>query len=274
VPLLSPFGINREMKNPVHTGANSDYALEIEQVSHAFGTRRALEAVDLVIKPSRFCVLLGMNGAGKTTLFSLITRLYNNRSGSIRIFGNDLHSAASLALQQLGVVFQQRTLDLDLTVMQNLIYHGALHGLARREVKQLAQTELARAGLESRMHEKARLLSGGQMRRVEISRALMHRPRLLLLDEPTVGLDIEARQGILDHVQELCRNEGLAVLWATHLVDEVLPEAQVVILHKGQVLAEGAHEALLAETGAADIHAAFTQLTRNADQAAEGADAA
>jgi ABC-2 type transport system ATP-binding protein len=262
------------MKNPVRNGANSDYALEIEKLSHAFGKRRALEAVDLAIKPSRFCVLLGMNGAGKTTLFSLITRLYNNRSGSISIFGNDLHSAASLALQQLGVVFQQRTLDLDLTVMQNLIYHGALHGLARREVKQLAQTELARAGLESRMHEKARSLSGGQMRRVEISRALLHRPRLLLLDEPTVGLDIESRQGILDHVQELCRNEGLAVLWATHLVDEVLPEAQVIILHKGQVLAEGAHEALLAETGAVDIHDAFTQLTRNADQAAEGADVA
>lgn len=254
--------------------AGPDFALDVRGVSHAFGARQALQAVDIAIAPSRFCVLLGMNGAGKTTLFSLITRLYNNRSGSIRIFGHDVRSASSLALQQLGVVFQQRTLDLDLTVMQNLLYHGALHGLTPRESKRRGQAELAHAGLDSRMHEKVRRLSGGQMRRVEIARALLHAPRLLLLDEPTVGLDIASRQDILDRVRDLCRDQGLAVLWATHLIDEVLPEAQVVILHKGRVLAQGAHEELLAESGAPDIRTAFAQMTRDADKAAEGANAA
>jgi ABC-2 type transport system ATP-binding protein len=254
--------------------ATPEFALDVKDVSHAFGARQALRSVSISIAPSRFCVLLGMNGAGKTTLFSLITRLYNNRSGSIRIFGYDLRTSSSLALQQLGVVFQQRTLDLDLSVMQNLLYHGALHGLTPRETRRRGQAELASAGLDSRMHEKARRLSGGQMRRVEIARALLHGPRLLLLDEPTVGLDIASRQAILDRVQELCRDHGLAVLWATHLIDEVLPEAQVVILHKGRVLAHGSHQEILAESGAPDIRTAFSQMTREADQAAAGAEAA
>jgi len=262
------------MSREMPVDAELGYALDVRQVSHAFGTHQALAAVDIAIEPSRFCVLLGMNGAGKTTLFSLITRLYSNRSGSIRIFGHDVNAATGRALQQLGVVFQQRTLDLDLTVMQNLIYHGALHGLGPRDSKRRAQAELARAGLEGRMHEKSRRMSGGQMRRVEIARALLHRPRLLLLDEPTVGLDIESRQSILDHVQELCRNQGLAVLWATHLIDEVLPEAQVVILHKGRILAQGSHEELLAKSGVGDIRTAFTQLTRDANEVSEGTTAA
>ncbi len=243
-------------------------ALEIDSVSHAFGARKALDNVSCAIAPSRHCVLLGLNGAGKTTLFSLITRLYDNTSGWIRVFGQDVRRQPQQALRQLGVVFQQRTLDLDLSVMQNLIYHGALHGISPARTKRRAEEELERLGLTERASDKVRKLSGGQMRRVEIARALLHRPRLLLLDEPTVGLDIDSRQSIVDHVQRLCRDEGLAVLWATHLIDEVLPQSQVIILHRGRVLADGSRDQVVAGVGANDIRETFLRLTR--DDAKDG----
>ena len=241
---------------------NTPLALEVQSVSHAFGARQALDGVSCAIEPSQYCVLLGLNGAGKTTLFSLITRLYNNTSGAIRVFGHDVRRAPGLALRRLGVVFQQRTLDLDLTVMQNLIYHGALHGFSTRDAKRRAVEELGRFDLLDRAGDKVRRLSGGQMRRVEIARSLLHQPRLLLLDEPTVGLDIDARQGILDHVRRLCREDGLAVLWATHLIDEALPESRVIVMHHGKVQSSGPLEQVVADADAGDIREAFTKLTR------------
>ena len=245
-------------------------ALEVRSVSHAFGARQALDEVSLTIAPRTFCVLLGLNGAGKTTLFSLITRLYDNASGTITVLGHDVRTAAGQALRQLGVVFQQRTLDLDLSVMQNLVYHAALHGIAPSEARARGRLVLERVALLERARDKARRLSGGQMRRVEIARALLHRPRLLLLDEPTVGLDIEARQAILDHVRRLCRDEGLSVLWATHLIDEVGPASDVVILHQGRVLDAGPVAEVVARAATQDIREAFTKLTRAAGAASEG----
>lgn len=240
-------------------------ALEIDSISHAFGTRKALDNVSCAIAPSQHRILLGLNGAGKTTLFSLITRLYDNTSGGIRVFGHDVRRQPQQALRQLGVVFQQRTLDLDLSIVQNLIYHAALHGIPPARAKRRAEEELERLDLAARAGDKVRKLSGGQTRRVEIARALLHRPRLLLLDEPTVGLDIESRQSIVDHVQRLCRDERLAVLWATHLIDEVLPQSQVTVLHRGRVLADGPRDQMVAESGASNISETFMQLTRDDD---------
>src|SRR4029077_10917085 len=132
-----------------------------------------------------------------------------------------------------------RTLDLDLSVMQNLMYHAALHGISRREAQTRADEVLVRIALKDRAHDKIRNLSGGQMRRVEIARALLHRPRLLVLDEPTVGLDIKSRADILGQVRRLVVAERVSVLWATHLIDEVAQEDDVVVLHQGRVLAHG-----------------------------------
>lgn len=237
-------------------------ALEVTGLSHRFGTRKALEEVSLTLRPGDFTVLLGQNGAGKTTLFSLATRLYSNQGGSIRVFGRELDRHPSEALSRIGAVFQQRTLDLDLTVAQNLLYHAALHGMPRRLARERMVAELARIGLAERAGDKVRQLSGGQLRRVEIARALVHRPRLLLCDEATVGLDIESRRGILEHVRRLVQEDELAVLWATHLIDEVVPGNRVVILHRGRVLAEGELEELLRDSGQPDIGALFTALTR------------
>jgi len=146
-------------------------ALAIEGLSHSFGARKALDGAAFAIGAGSFTVLLGPNGAGKTTLFSLVTRLYNNRVGSIRVFGFEVRDQPSEALARIGAIFQQRTLDLDLTVADNLRYHAALQGMSRRDASSASKPELGRAGLLDRLKDKVRSLSGGQMRRVEIAGA-------------------------------------------------------------------------------------------------------
>jgi ABC-2 type transport system ATP-binding protein len=236
-------------------------ALSISKVSHSYGARRALIDVDFTVMPASFTALLGLNGAGKSTLFSLVTRLFGIQDGHIAIFGHDIGRTPGEALRLLGVVFQPRTLDLDLSVTQNLLYHAALHGIGRRIARSRCDEVLARIGLADRAGSKVRDLSGGQMRRLEIARALLHRPRLLLLDEATVGLDVKARTDILGHVRQLVAEHGIGVLWATHLFDEIAPSDNLVILHQGRVLARGEMARLVAEAGAHDVNSAFMRLT-------------
>ncbi|HKG00134.1 MAG TPA: ABC transporter ATP-binding protein [Xanthobacteraceae bacterium] len=238
-------------------------ALSVERLSHAYGARQALNDVTFSIEPATFTVLLGLNGAGKSTLFSLVTRLYGTQRGAIRIFGHDVARVPGEALRLIGVVFQPRTLDLDLSVKQNLTYHAALHGIGAREARTRSDHVLARVGLADRADDKVRDLSGGQMRRTEIARALLHRPRLLLLDEATVGLDIKSRADLLDHVRGLVAEERVCVLWATHLIDEVAATDDVIVLHEGRLLAHGAVSRVVADTKATDIRAAFAALIQN-----------
>ncbi len=241
--------------------ASPSQALEIAGVSYSYGKRKALDDVSFSVAPGSFTVLLGLNGAGKSTLYCLITRLYATQQGAIRIFGFDVNRSPGEALRRLGVVFQPRTLDLDLSVMQNLFYHAALHGIPARESKLRADLVLERIALTGRKNDKARSLSGGQLRRVEIARALLHTPRLLLLDEPTVGLDIKARAEILIHVRHLAAQEGIGVLWATHLIDEVEPHDDIVLLHRGSVLDKGKASDIASRAGACGIRSAFENLT-------------
>jgi ABC-2 type transport system ATP-binding protein len=242
-------------------------ALSVEGLGHRFGPRRVLKDVSFSIAPGDFTVLLGLNGAGKTTLFSLATRLYAQSEGTIRIFGMDIRERMLECLREMGIVFQQPTLDLDLSVEQNLYYHCALHGLSRREAARGIAAEIERVGLVDQRRDKTRQLSGGQRRRIEIARALLHQPHLLLLDEPTVGLDIASRQFMLDHVRQLCRDEGLAALWATHLIDEVGEGARVIVLHKGEVLADGAAAQLIGQMRASSMRAVFETLVQEREAA-------
>ena len=254
------FEVSDHNKNTAPADASLP-ALVVEGVSHSFGANKVLNDVALTVPQGKMVVLLGLNGAGKSTLFALITRLYDNVSGSIRILGFDVRRAPSAALQRLGVVFQSRTLDTDLTLEQNLTYHAALHGFSGREGRGRAKRALAFVGLTDKANAKVRTLSGGQARRVEIARSLLHRPGLLLLDEATVGLDIGSRENVLKIVRELAANEGLGVLWATHLIDEVAPTDLVVLLHKGQVLFTGSVPGMLAKAGAGTLNDSFRILT-------------
>jgi ABC-2 type transport system ATP-binding protein len=241
---------------------NPPFALEIKALSHSYGKRKALDDISFSVKQASFTVLLGLNGAGKSTLFSLMTRLYAAQTGSISIFGFDISKQSSEALRRLGVVFQARTLDLDLSLAQNLNYHAALHGLSAKETRARSEAALAQINLSDRRLDKVRDLSGGQMRRVEIVRALLHRPDMLLLDEPTVGLDIKARAEILSHVHKLVKEEGIGVLWATHLIDEIAEADDIVILHQGKLIDKGSVAEILQRSGTPDMAIALDKLTR------------
>lgn len=214
-------------------------ALQVSGVGFTYGPRQALNDLAFELAPGRFGALLGPNGAGKSTLIALLTRLYDLQQGDIRIFGHSLRNEPRQALRQLGVVFQQSTLDLDLSVQQNLAYHAALHGMPRREAQARIDEELLRQDLAERRHDKVRTLNGGHRRRVEIARALLHQPRLLLLDEASAGLDPASRLALGRHVRNLCREQGLCVLWTTHLLDEIESSDDLLILHRGERVAWG-----------------------------------
>lgn len=235
-------------------------ALRVNELSFAYGAREALRQVSFALQPGRFAALLGPNGAGKSTLIALLTRLYDLQQGEIRIGSHSLRQSPRPALRQMGVVFQQSTLDLDLSVEQNLRYHAALHGLARRDVDQRVEQELARQDLTERRRERVRELNGGHRRRVEIARALLHQPRLLLLDEASVGLDPASRLALNQHVRSLCRDQGISVLWTTHLLDEVHSDDDLLILHQGRLVASGQAHQVSAEHGGG-LDRAFTRLT-------------
>ena len=237
-------------------------ALTIETLNHNFGSLRALDNVNLTLKEGDYSILLGLNGAGKTTLFSLITRLYDNQTGLIDIFSHNLKKNPTKALANIGVVFQQPTVDLDLTVEQNLQYHASLHGMRKKLALDNALIELKRQKIEDILKKKVRELSGGQRRRIEIVRALMHNPKLLLLDEPTVGVDIESRKLIVEHVKSLCKEKKLAVLWATHLIDEVDLEGNLIVMHKGKILAHDNVKNVLKITKTKNVSNAFDHFTK------------
>ncbi len=229
-------------------------------LSFRYGARQALDGVAFSLEPGRFTALLGPNGAGKSTLVALLTRLYDLQAGEILVDGHSLRRAPREVLRRLGVVFQQSTLDLDLSVEQNLRYHAALHGMARAEASRRIDEELARQQLGERRHERVRALNGGHRRRVEIARALLHRPRLLLLDEASAGLDPAARLALNSHVRQLCREQDLSVLWTTHLLDEVQGDDDLLILNRGRLIACGNAEAIGTDHGG-DLSAAFHHLT-------------
>ncbi|MCX2723982.1 ABC transporter ATP-binding protein [Roseibium salinum] len=233
--------------------------LEVSHVSYSYaaGGRKALDDVSFSVAPGRFCALLGLNGAGKSTLYALLTRLIVAPEGHIGIAGYDVARAPLKALARIGVVFQQPTLDLDMTVRRNLAYFAGLHGLSGRSAEAAIDAALDRLAMRERSGEKVRSLNGGHRRRMEIARALIPDPEVILLDEPTVGLDAAARRAITEHVHQLAET-GPAVLWATHLVDEIGPDDQVVVLHKGRVLADGSAAEL---SGGSTLAERFMEMT-------------
>lgn len=236
-------------------------ALSLSHVSYHYGAKTALDDVSFTLEQGRFCALLGPNGAGKSTLFSLLTRLFVTAEGRIEVAGHDMARAPRAALAKIGVVFQQPTLDLDMTVMRNMRYFAALHGLAGRDAQARIDRALDRLGMRERADEKVRALNGGHRRRMEIARALVHDPQVLLLDEPTVGLDTQSREAITAHVHDLA-DDGLSVFWATHLVDEIRDSDTVVVLHQGRALVQ---DTACAIAGTGSLLDAFIAMTAEGD---------
>jgi ABC-2 type transport system ATP-binding protein len=236
-------------------------ALLLDNVVKTYGTVRAVDGVSFSASSGEFIALLGPNGAGKSTLFQLLSGLFVPDSGRIAIMGHDMLRNPVPALAKLGIVFQQPTLDLELTVTGNLLFHAGLHGIPRAVAKPRIEQELARLGLAERAHDKAGKLSGGNRRRVELVRALLHEPRLLLMDEPTVGLDPASRSDLLKLILSLRAERSVAVLWATHLCDEVPNADRVIVLHRGKILADTTPASLVANAGTTTIEQAFLTMT-------------
>ncbi|MCP4073137.1 MAG: ATP-binding cassette domain-containing protein [Hyphomicrobiales bacterium] len=232
-------------------------ALSCKNITYRYGSKPALDDVSMDLEAGRFCALLGPNGAGKSTLFALLTGLLVTNEGRISIAGFDMAIDARAGLAKIGVVFQQQTLDLDMTVARNLNYFAALQGLSGAGARKNIDAALDRLDMRERAHEKVRTLNGGHRRRMEIARALVHQPEVLLLDEPTVGLDTASRLAITSHVHDLAAS-GLLVLWATHLVDEIGDQDHVVVLHEGKVLVRDTAKII---AGAGTLTDAFIAMT-------------
>ncbi|MDQ7040519.1 MAG: ABC transporter ATP-binding protein [Rhodothermus sp.] len=227
----------------------SEAAIEVEALTFRYGSRTALRSLSLRI-PSGCCFgLLGPNGSGKTTLMRLLATLLRPTAGRLRVCGHDTTEAASTVRRCLGVVFQQPALDGDLTVEENLRLHGAFYGLRGAALMHRIDELLTRFDLQNRRHELVRRLSGGQQRRVDLIRGLLHRPRILLLDEPTTGLDPLARYAFWQMLRQLRQTDRLTLVVATHLLEEAELCDKVALLDEGRLVAIGAPESLARALG-------------------------
>lgn len=234
--------------------------LSVQSVSKSYGSVPALQAVSFNLD-SGFYALLGPNGAGKSTLFQLLTGLFAPDQGEILLNKINIKQNLPAALAQMGVVFQQTALDLDLSVQTNLDFHGKLHGMSKATIKTRSEIVLAQLELGDAANKPCRSLSGGNRRKVELARALMTEPKLLLMDEATVGLDPASRASLIQYVHQLCDQQNLCVLWATHLIDEAEAAKQVLVLHKGKLLAQDTPANLIAQTVTASLLDAFFKLS-------------
>jgi len=235
--------------------------LSVVGLSKRYGERPALDGLNLTLPRGQFVALLGPNGAGKSTLFQLLTGLFAPSAGEIRIAGFELRRHACAALAQIGVVFQQMSLDLDLSVRRNLKLQADLQGLPRALAHERIAQGCERLGLAGELDRPVRELSGGNRRKVELVRAGLHRPGLLLMDEATVGLDTKSRRDLLGALHADVAERGCTVLWATHWVEEALNADRVLVLHRGRLLADGTPAAVTAALGGQTLEDAFVHAT-------------
>jgi ABC-2 type transport system ATP-binding protein len=235
--------------------------LEVNHVDFSYGKKKVLDNINFSIEEGTFSVLLGLNGAGKSTIFSLITRLQNLVVGEISINNFPIKDYSN-ALKDIGIVFQEPTLDLDLTVKQNLYYYGSLKGLDFKQTLFSIEDEIKKLELENHLDTQVRNLNGGHRRRVEILRALINKPKLLLLDEPTVGLDLKSRFDILEYVRQLVLTKNISVLWITHLFDEIEEDDNVTLIKTGKIIESGIVKNIIAKHKKENLVETFNYLVR------------
>jgi ABC-2 type transport system ATP-binding protein len=235
-------------------------ALVLQSLCKRYGTQRAVDGLSFTLEAGSFVALLGANGAGKSTLLQLLSGLFVPDAGDALINGHSIRQQPVKALRSLGMVFQQPALDLDLTVERNLRFHAALHGLPRALADERIRHDCAAFGLA--LAQRTRELSGGNRRKVELVRALLHRPSVLLMDEASVGLDPASRQDLLAALHEDVATRRSCVLWATHLVEEASSADRVLVLHRGQLLADGTPAQVTAALGESSLQAGFIARTK------------
>ena len=228
---------------------NIEPAIEIIDLDLSYGGVQALRKVAFSVSTGEIFGLLGPNGSGKTSLFRVLTTLLSPSAGSISVFGQSVARSPASVRRFAGVVFQSQSLDRKLTVIENLRHQGHLYGLSGSELRQRTAEVLERFGLSERGSDIVEILSGGMKRRVELAKSILHRPRLLLLDEPSTGLDPGARREFWQHLEALNRQDGTTVLLTTHLMDEAEKCHRLAILNEGVLVALDTPEALKSRVG-------------------------
>jgi ABC-2 type transport system ATP-binding protein len=224
-------------------------AVEVTGLGHRYGARQALDGVSFTVEQGEIFGLLGPNGGGKTTLFRILATMLTPTAGAARVFGLDVARERDLVRRRLGVVFQSPSLDKKLTAFENLWHHGHLYGYSGKPLHERIGEMLGRVGLAERAGDVVETLSGGQRRRVELAKGLLHRPALLLLDEPSTGLDPGARRDLMEQLEQLRRADGVTVLMTTHILEEAEGCDRLGILHRGRLVAIGAPDALKEKIG-------------------------
>ncbi len=227
----------------------SQPVLEIENLRHVYGDREALAGVSLSVSRREIFGLLGPNGGGKTTMFKILSTLMPATAGRVRVFEHDLRLEARHVRRHLGIVFQHPSLDPKLTAAENLVHHGHLYGMQGASLKQRTQALLGQLGLSERARDRVETLSGGLQRRVELAKALVHQPDLLLLDEPSTGLDPGARRDFTAYLARLRDEEGVTAVLTTHILEEAERCDRVGILHQGRLVALGTPDELKGRVG-------------------------
>jgi ABC-2 type transport system ATP-binding protein len=233
-------------KDAIRTGSD---AIEAAALGFHYGDRAALDDVTFTIARGEIFGFLGPNGGGKTTLFKLLSTLVPIQTGSARMFGHDLAGETGAVRRRLGVVFQHPSLDGKLTVAENLAAHGHLYGIAGARLRERSTAMLERLGLSARERDRVETLSGGLQRRVELAKALLHEPELLLLDEPSTGLDPAARREFWNYLEHLREHDGVTVVLTTHYMEEAERCDRIAILHQGKLVAIAPPGELKSEVG-------------------------
>ncbi|MFO1007970.1 MAG: ATP-binding cassette domain-containing protein [Planctomycetaceae bacterium] len=224
-------------------------AILIDSVSHKYGERLALDQLSFQVQPGEIFGLLGPNGGGKTTLFKLLTTLMPVQSGQLSILGFDVAKHADEVRQSIGVTFQSPSVDVKLTVRENIVYQGRLYGLSGADLRKRVAAQMERFQISDRANDLVQTLSGGLKRRVEIAKSLLHNPRVLLLDEPSTGLDPGARFDLWQALQTLRAESGVTVLVTTHMMEEAEKCDRLVILDRGKLAAIGTPDELRSKIG-------------------------
>jgi ABC-2 type transport system ATP-binding protein len=236
--------------------------IHVENLVKTFGEVKAVDGISFDVSAGEIFAFLGPNGAGKTTTIQMLTTLQRPTSGTMRLDGLDPVTQQLQARSRFGIVFQDPSLDVELTAYENMDLHGALYHVPRKVRVERIHTLLTLFELWDRRDSTVKTFSGGMKRRLEIARGLLHTPKILFLDEPTLGLDPQSRNQLWTHVKHLNETEGVTVFLTTHYMDEAERTAQrIAIIDHGHIVAQGTAQSLKEETGADSLEAAFLALT-------------
>ncbi len=234
---------------PAAAATHTQAPIELQALTHDYGTRLALDNLTFDVRPAEIFGLLGPNGSGKTTLFRILSTLMLPSSGHAYIAGFDAAHQPQQVRQHTGVVFQARSVDIKLTVAENLMHQGHLYGLSGATLKSRIAEMLRRVGLSDRANDRVESLSGGMQRRVELAKGLIHAPEVLLLDEPSTGLDPGARRDLWQYLAQLRDEHGVSILVTTHLTEEAEHCDRLAVLNEGKLVALGTPTELKSEIG-------------------------